>query len=438
MQSEGAGSMHMNFTTLDTAYILIVLLIMLASAHAMGFLFQRLKQPVVVGEILAGIILGPTVIGHFFPEVSATLFGNNTITKTVLAALSQLGLIFLMFASGLEIRTLFKKDEFSTSIYISTIGCILPFAAGALYLHFFDQSANYGPAANSTAFLIIFCSSIAVTSIPVISRIFIDLGLIETKFARTVLSSAILEDIALYVVMGIALGLVSQQADHGAPILSALGLHFDSVGLFIYHFIIHVTFVLFSLMGAPKIFIALSRSRWNLVARKSPVGYLLVTLFIVTVQGAMFGISLMFSAFCAGFIISSSGELFASDSALMKKNAFGLSIPIYFCMVGYKLDLLRHFHVAEFLALFVFACTAKALSVYAAARIAKEGHRKSVHLAICMNARGGPGIVLASVAMQAQIINDSFYVSLVLLALFTSMGAGSWLERALGKGEKFT
>jgi Kef-type K+ transport system membrane component KefB len=189
---------------------------------------------------------------------------------------------------------------------------------------------------------------------------------------------------------------------------------------------------------APKIFIPVSKSSWNLVARKNPVGYLLVTLFVVTVIGTFLGISVMFSSFCAGFIVASAGDLYKEESALMKRNAFGLSIPIYFCMVGFRLNLLRDFHAMEFLLFALFACIVKAGSVYFAARVAKEDHRKSIHLAISMNARGGPGIVLASVALQAKIINDSFYVTLVLLALLTSMGAGTWLERALSKNEKFT
>ncbi|RYZ83558.1 MAG: cation:proton antiporter, partial [Proteobacteria bacterium] len=215
----------MGLTTLDTAQILLALLIMLAMTHAMGFLFQAMKQPVVIGEILAGILLGPTLIGHFFPEASAALMGDGSISKTVLSALGQLGLIFLMFSSGLEIRNIFQKQGNRTSIFVSSIGCLIPFAMGALFVNIFDQSENFGTAGNSTAFLIIFASSIAVTSIPVISRIFIDLGIMDTRFARTVVASAVIEDIALYVVMGVALGLVAQKTGDQSILANALGLN---------------------------------------------------------------------------------------------------------------------------------------------------------------------------------------------------------------------
>jgi Kef-type K+ transport system membrane component KefB len=102
--------------------------------------------------------------------------------------------------------------------------------------------------------------------------------------------------------------------------------------------------------------------------------------------------------------------------------------------VGLRLDLIHDLQPLAFVAFLLFACAAKALSVYVGARLAREPHTAAVNLAIALNARGGPGIVLASVALDAGIVNAHFYVTLVLLAIVTSLAAGAWLERVVRSG----
>jgi len=115
--------------------------------------------------------------------------------------------------------------------------------------------------------------------------------------------------------------------------------------------------------------------------------------------------------------------------------SFGFFIPIYFAIVGLRLDLVDHFQLPFFVAFFAFACIVKGLSVYLGARISGQPGRGATNLAVALNARGGPGIVLASVALDAQIIGPDFYASLVMLAVLTSLVAGSWLERAVRRGD---
>jgi len=107
---------------------------------------------------------------------------------------------------------------------------------------------------------------------------------------------------------------------------------------------------------------------------------------------------------------------------------------VYFAIVGLRLDLLRDFEPLSFLAFTAFACIAKSASVYLGARIAREPRTSAINLAVALNARGGPGIVLASVAWDARIIDDGFYTTLVLLAVLTSLAAGSWLESVVRSG----
>ena len=117
------------------------------------------------------------------------------------------------------------------------------------------------------------------------------------------------------------------------------------------------------------------------------------------------------------------------NATCLRASRFGFFIPIYFAIIGIQLDLIHHFNVVFFLGFLAFACVAKAASVYLGARLSRENKFMSASLAIAMNARGGPGIVLASTAYAAGIINQTFFVSLVMLSIVTSLAAGSWLER---------
>ena len=106
-------------------------------------------------------------------------------------------------------------------------------------------------------------------------------------------------------------------------------------------------------------------------------------------------------------------------------------VPVYFALVGARLDLIHHFDAAYFVVFLAFACVVKAVSIYAGARAAGESHSASLNLAAALNARGGPGIVLAAVSYEAGIINENFFAILVLTAVVTSLAAGSWLGRVV-------
>lgn len=130
----------MSLTNADFAHLLIALAAILVVAHAFGHLFARLGQPPVIGEILGGLLLGPTLFGHVLPAQQAALFPTEGPTPTVLGAVYQLGLLLLMFVAGAEIRSVFHRGERKTAIAITASGTALPFLAGLLFLQFFDAT----------------------------------------------------------------------------------------------------------------------------------------------------------------------------------------------------------------------------------------------------------------------------------------------------------
>src|SRR4029077_14079790 len=166
-------------------------------------------------------------------------------------------------------------------------------------------------------------------------------------------------------------------------------------------------------------------------AWSSPVAFQLLFLLVVTALALFLGVAAYFGAFVAGILAGRLEGVNARAHEAIKSFSFAVFIPIYFAIVGLQLDLLRHFDVLFFVGFLAFACVAKALSAYAGARLSGQPKAAARNLAVALNARGGPAIVLASVAYGARIINESFYVSLVMLALLTSIIAGAWLDAVL-------
>ncbi|MCU1287271.1 MAG: transporter, family [Acidobacteriales bacterium] len=404
----------------------LVLVVLLGTAHFLGYLFARLRQPRVIGEILAGVLLGPSVLAHIAPNstVAVALAGaSSNISDSHQAALGflyNLGLLLLMFVSGAETKNLFNNEDRRELTWLGLVGTGLPFIIALAVSPLMPRASLMGPAHQSTSLLLVIGIAVAVTSIPVISRILRDLGILHTRFARLILGVAVCEDIFLWAVLALAVSLAKDGSvpAHMIAIHTAQTLVYLGLGLFV----------------MPKVLAAINRSKWNPFIAGSPIAYVCLILLGYSAIAATLDVSLVFAAFLAGFALAKSSDGFQSAFETVGKTAFAIFIPIYFALVGSKLDLSRAFSYQMLLWFLTFACVVKLISAGLGSRFAGFSWRDSLNLSIALNARGGPGIVLASVALEAGIINRNFYTTLVIVALLTSQLAGAWLDFVLRKG----
>ena len=403
--------------------LLFLLLLFISTAHLLGFLFVRLRQPRVIGEILAGVLLGPALLGRlgiFHSPGALNLAGAVAGHRPALDFIYQLGLLLLMFISGIDTRHLFGREERRSVAWLVVVGTGLPFLAAILAAPWLPLGRMAGTVQQRTPLILVLGIGVAVTSIPVISRIFHDLKILQTRFARLVLGVAVVEDIGLWAVLAIATALAaSAHLAAGQMLLHvAAALIYFGIGLTL----------------APAIIQRLTRARWNIMPAASPVAYVVLILFAYGAIAALFNVSLVFAAFLAGFAVVNDGALFAEALDSIESFSFAIFIPMYFALVGYRLDLGHSFSAAMLGVYLAAACLIKLVSVSLGARLAGFRGLDNVNLAIATNARGGPGIVLASVAYDAGIINPAFFTTLVLAAVITSQAAGAWLEYVLRRG----
>jgi Kef-type K+ transport system membrane component KefB len=399
--------------------VLLLLLLLVGLAQLMGWAFVQLRQPKVVGEILAGVVLGSAgfgrlpFIGHFID--------NTKNEGRILDFVYWLGLLLLMFLAGAETQQLFTRDERREVGWLTSVGTGIPFLLGLLLAPWLIRPSLAGPNGNRIPLTIVLAVGVAVTSVPVVSKIFADLKILHTRFARLVLGVAVLEDIVLWLALAIATATAGTAALHPR----AMSYHLLFTGAF---FVLGLTII-------PKLIKRINKARFNVLARFSPTGYAISILLAYCVVAGALDVSLVFAAFLAGFaVVHKKRRLFADGLDAITKVGFAFFIPVYFAIVGLKLDLIRGVSISMMGAFILGSCAIKVLSVSLAARFAGFRGLGLINLAITTNARGGPGIVLASVAFDAGIISSQFYTTLVVAAVLTSQIAGAWLEYVLRKG----
>ena len=403
----------------DLTSLLFVLLLLVGLAQLLGSVFARLRQPRVIGEIAAGVLLGPSVLGRFS---FASRFSDSTLHHSAtLNFVYWLGLLLLMFLSGAETRNLFTREERSEVGWLTIVGTGIPFVVGLLLGPWLIRPALAGENGNRVSLIIILAVGVAVTSVPVVSKIFADLKILHTRFARLVLGVAVLEDIVLWLALAIATAVAGKTA------LNTREMFF--------HLTATVLFFALGLTVIPRIIKKINKSDFNILAKHSPIAYALAVLLGYCVVAGALGVSLVFAAFLAGFaVVHKKRRLFAESLDAIGKVSFAFFIPVYFALVGLKIDLVQGFSLRMLLVFLLGSCLIKIISVSFAGRFAGFRGLDLFNLAITTNARGGPGIVLASVAFEAGIISPKFYTTLVLTAIITSQIAGAWLDYVLRKG----
>lgn len=418
----------------EVGNILLTVTVLLAGAHFLGYVFMRLHQPRLIGEILAGILLGPFVLGKISPSLFTGFFGSpaeDSQISVVLGFLYWFGLLFLMFISGSQVRRVLAQENRQETAWILGVGTPVPFFI-VLILGLFSIlpiDPLVGEAGQKTSALLILSIAVAVTSIPVISRIFYDLKILHTRFASLILGAAVLEDIILWAVLAIATAIAHTAALAQEQVVGEITAHVGAT-------IIYITI---ALLLTPHLIKKLHVTRWNVLRRSSPLGYLILILFFYAIIAALLEVNLVFAAFLAGLgvvggVSGSERERFAQILKAIERFSTSTFIPIYFALVGYRLVFGTQFSISMLLLFLAGSSILSLISVGSAAKLAGFRGLDIINIAVTTNARGGPGIVLASVAYDAGIINAAFYTTLVLAAVFTSQAAGVWLRFVLSRG----
>ncbi len=404
----------MKLATLAESEVLITfiaLALLLLFAYVFGTLLEKIKGPRVVGEILGGMILGGSFLFILFPDFMKSIFFAYPEEGQVLNIFYQLGLIFLMFLSGYNTELKIDKSN-SKIIFLVFIGATifpmllsLPFVP--LFKEYFIGSVN-----SSAAFTLVFSIGVAITSIPVISKIFFDMGIMNTKFSNTILTVATFQDLCLWILLNIATCIASTGKIELSRMLVVV---FTTIGLFAI-----ITFISKKVKPLKK---EINTRLFYVIS--------FIILFLVCGIISKAGINIMYSSFLVGYMIKA---IFGNDKKTKEKISslenmiFAFFVPVYFALVGIQLNVIHDFSIIRFLLFFVIAFGLEFIGTFGMLLFSKLSNNMKMSFAITMNARGGPGIVLATVTYAANIINLEFFTILILTTMLSSMIAGYYLR----------
>ncbi len=403
----------------ELARFFLSLVLLLVGALGGGLVFERLKMPRVIGEIAGGIVLGPSVLGQISCDAHQWLFAGFAAQGALLSAFYWFGLVLLMFTAGFRIQANAGGELRRIVSALVTGALLIPFMAGYIAAPLFSETRLGDP----LAFKLVMGIAVAVTSIPVLSRIFLDLGLMDSSFARNVIGAATIQDLILWTVLAIATAV-----QHGGTA--------DATGI---GRVIAITlgFVLASLFLVPVAVRAIRRRIFGKFSEASLTGYAMLLCLIFVATASFLDVNIVFAALVAGLVMA---RFPSRNLAPVKQHIAGISIwffvPIYFALVGLRLDLAHQFDLVLTLFFVVASTTIKVISCTIAAKAGSADWARSLDYGIAMNTRGGPGIVLASVAHATGIIDGRMFTALVIASIVTSLVTGLWLRWRLAHEPK--
>jgi Kef-type K+ transport system membrane component KefB len=401
--------------------------IMLLCALVFGQIMRRFKQPAVLGEMIGGILLGPTLLGWLLPEFYFWLFQSSPNVTIIRDASIKLGMLFFLFIAGLEVNLSDLRRVGKKAILIGSIGTVLPivFGVGLVYAMprgFWGSSVE----AHFFSFALFIGMNFANSANPVIARVLMDLDLLKGQLGTLIMTATIVDDLVNWSLFAIILSDI-------APDTSRLSGNFLLTGGFVVLFIIGV-------LGIGRA-VGSRTLHWVRTHLAWPVGFITITALFVLVASSIsegLGINAFLGAFLVGAALGGSGQEKNEAHDVISYFVLSFFAPIYFVSMGMTSNFVTNFNLDMVIIIVAAAFISKIGAVLLGAKAAGMPiNRETLAVSFGLNARGATGIILASVGLANHIITDQIYVAIVLMAIITSIISGPAIKTFL-KGQKTT
>lgn len=397
-------SHHMSSTI---GLLLLQILVILAVARLMGWLFTKMRQPSVIGEIVAGILLGPTLLGTLWPEGFNFLFPAQSLASIEL--LSQFGLILFMFAVGMELSLNDIKTQFTDSLVLSHAGIFIPFLLSLPLSYFIYPHVNMEGTLPFIPFTLFVGIAMSITAFPVLARIISEQGLSGKPLGKLALSTAAMGDISAWLFLAAIMAITQ----NGNILSSVYNLIFLLAYLGVMFGLIRP---LFKIMG--KIYDNTE------VVNRTMVGFIFILLIISSYATELLSMHALFGAFIMGLVMPEDDKFRHIITQKVEDVSLMLFLPLFFVSSGLHthLGLIDSAWMWALLALFVFvAVSGKVGGTYIAGLATGHGSRQSLYLGAFMNTRGLMELVVLSIGLQLGVLPAPIYAVLVLMTIITTV-----------------
>jgi Kef-type K+ transport system membrane component KefB len=410
-------------TSQDFVRLALQVATMLAFGLAFGQLLRRFRQPAVVGEMIGGIVLGPTIFGLALPGLYLWLFQSSPNAAVVRDASIKLGMLFFLFVAGLEIDFSQMRQLGRKALLIGSVGTLVPIAVGVGLVYAIPHDF-WGPTVQEHffAFALFIGMNLANSANPVLARILMDLGLLKGPIGSMSMAATVVDDLINWTLFAIIL---SEIAPSGSAPAHSLPV---SIGLVVLMFV--------GILGLGR-WLAPPALRWLKRYVAWPSGFIGVTALLVLVAASVseaLGVHAFLGAFLVGAALSGTGDEHQEAHGVITGFALSFFAPIYFISMGMTTNFITNFDGLLVLLIVVVAVASKLGGVLLGARLAGMAlDRETWAIGFGLNARGATGIILAGVGRAAGVIDDRIFVAIVVMALATSLLAGPMMNWLLSK-----
>jgi len=392
--------------------------LLLGAARVLGEFAKSLRQPAVVGEIAAGVLLGPTFLGALAPGLSSFLFPPNGANSLVLHGLTTLSLVLFLLVAGIEVElsTVWRQGKAALGVGLS--GILFPFSLGFLSAWTFPDLFGLGELADPVVFALFLGTALSISALPVIAKTLMDLNLYRSELGMIVVTSAVLNDLVGWTVFSMTIGMVTVPGGFG---FSGIQGACFALGFAI---------------------VLVTAGRWLLdrllpwlqARAGGPGGVLGFTLAFALVCGACaewFGVHALFGSFLLGVSLGDSVHLREHTRETIRQFVSFFFAPLFFATIGLQVNFVEHFDPFLTLVLLLIGSAGKIVGCRVGARWTKVPKREAWAISFALNGRGAMEIILGLVALQYGVISQRLFVSLVIVALLTSMASGPAIQAVL-------
>jgi Kef-type K+ transport system membrane component KefB/mannitol/fructose-specific phosphotransferase system IIA component (Ntr-type) len=413
-------------TGLDTMTLLLSLGVLLTLARLLGEAACRLGLPAVAGELAAGVLLGPTVLGSLSPDVVSALFPTTGPVGLALDGFMRISMVFFLFVAGLEVDLSRAFGRGGTSLGVAFAGVAAPLAIGFAAAWHLPALSGHPPGVSLFSHAFFVGVALAVSALPMVAKTLLDLGLFRSDFGMLVMASAVLVDVAVWTLFSVALAMTGPGGT--ADGFSGLGqtspawlqavvtIGFAAALLTAGRFLTHRGMGLLTRLG---------------VSQSGILGLALGVALLLAALSEALGAHAVLGAFLAGVCLGDSAHLRERARMAIMEFVNAIFVPLFIAAIGLHLDLARSLDPVLYLGLLGLALMGKFAGVYPAARLARLGVRESLATFAALNDRGAMAVILCRMGLLAGLCDERFFTAYVTVALTTSLLSGPAIRRLL-------
>jgi Kef-type K+ transport system membrane component KefB len=399
----------------EIIFFLAAISLMLLLSRVASEACRKIKFPMVMGELIVGIVLGPTILGKIAPSVSFHLFPLSGSISIAMQGITTISVVMLLFVAGMEVQLPMVLKQGKVAISTGLMGMIIPFALGFGITWFFPTVFHYDDDKHRLLLSLFMGTAMSISALPVIARILMDLNLFKTSIGMIIIASAMFNDLIGWLIFSLILGLMEQ------------GHNTMNVG---YTMSLIIGFGLFMFtIGKRLIDKALPWMQNKLSWPGGVLAFCLGACFMAAAFTELIGVHAILGAFIMGIAFGDSVHLKEQAREIIHQFVTNIFAPLFFVSIGLKVNFIDHFNLSIVVIIFLVACVGKVVGAGLGARMGGLSRNNAIAVGFGLNARGAMEIILGTLALNAGLISQEIFVALVIMAMLTSILSAPFMKK---------